>query len=630
MRMDPRLRVSLNHHGLATALLLAVLVLTWFAYSPGLSGSIQFDDRHNLEALARVDDTPSALRFISSGHAGPLGRPIALASFVPEAHAWPNSPDVFLRTNILIHLLNGVLVAWLLYLLGLARNRPDKEVALVAVAAAGLWMLMPILASSSLFIIQRMATLSATFVLGGAIGYFYCRRGVAERPVVGLLGMTAALGIGASLAALTKENGALLFLFILAIEMTLLDRPKNVSITLWRGWIGAVLFIPATVLFLYLVVRFQYSDAVVLRRGFDGYERLLTQAHVLWHYLFTAFLPNAQSLVPIYDNYPIQRSLLNPPTLIAVGAWIVIVLAAAYFRHTAPLLTFAVCWYLFGHALESTTIPLEQYFQHRNYLPLIGPIYALIASIPLLAVRWRRLAVFGSTAYASLLAVVLFSTTSLWGYPLLAAEMWHIYRPDSTRIVQSLGTQLVRTEGPWATHRVFGRFVESNPEADHLRLFMLDLSCQLNPDADLRDKVEYLEARLTESSFNLAYQLGLRNLSEQVRSGRCKSLVAGDVYRLGQSLLQNPRFTAPVVRHNIHVILAFLSLDNNDIYRADHHLRSALESHFNSEILTLALAVSQALGEPGSNDELSQEFNRERLPVLSQLIRLLLRQRTNS
>ena len=68
---------------LAAVVFTCMLALGWFSYSPALSGSFTLDDVSNLAELESVDDNVSAIRFMFSGIAGPLGRPLALASFLP-------------------------------------------------------------------------------------------------------------------------------------------------------------------------------------------------------------------------------------------------------------------------------------------------------------------------------------------------------------------------------------------------------------------------------------------------------------------------------------------------------------------------------------------------------------------
>src|SRR5690606_629376 len=168
---------------------------------------------------------------------------------------------------------------------------------------------------------------------------------------------------------------------VLVVEATLLECPSSVRRGLWNGWVCAVLGIPAVLLFSYLVLRFEYSESIQLFRGFSGADRLLTQAHILWEYLFSAFLPVQSKLGPFHDDYPVHSDWLAPSSLLAVGAWLGAIACSVIYRTRAPFFSFAVGWYLVGHSLESTTVPLELYFEHRNYIPLIGPVYALVASL---------------------------------------------------------------------------------------------------------------------------------------------------------------------------------------------------------------------------------------------------------
>jgi protein O-mannosyl-transferase len=597
--MPAKRAAAIQPHALAVLILLAGLLATWFAYSQGLGASLQFDDHHNLGGLANVHDATTAFQFVSSGSAGPLGRPLALGSFIPQAYAWPSAPEVFLHTNILLHLLNGVLVTWLLYLLGCARKQPEQKAALIAVGAGTIWLLIPLLASSSLLIVQRMTTLSAAFTLLGAVGYMYARQSSDRRPVLALLGMTVALGGGAVLAALAKENGVLLFVFILAVEFALLDRPENIPRGLWRGWFSAVLIAPTITLAIYLASLLPYSESLVLRRDFTGVERLITQAGILWKYLYLAFLPNIPSLGPFQDDHQVQRSLLDPLTILAVVGWLLTISAAIALRRKAPLFAFAVAWYLAGHLLESTTVSLELYFEHRNYLPLIGPIYALVGSLAELGRARRRLALIGAAAYAAILGSVLFSITSLWGSPDVAAEMWQIYKPQSTRATQHLAMALERQGFPSAARRLLARHVEANPDARAVKLQMLTITCQLEPRSDQGETIDVLEEELLEARFDYSHLAALHQLYQLARSQHCPNIPVSAIHQLGDSLLKNPRFNIPIVQHNLHAILAKVSVDERNFESAMRHLEAALNAHHNTDTLRFAI---QTLNSGGRSD----------------------------
>jgi protein O-mannosyl-transferase len=604
----PSIRDFLLHaHLRAAGIFLAALAVTWLAYSPGVGGALHFDDHHNLGGLSEVHDGASALQFITTGESGPLGRPIALASFAPQAYAWPGSPEVFLRTNIFLHLLNGALVAWVLFLLGQARGQTDRLASLSAAAGAGIWMLMPILASSTLLIVQRMTTLSAAFVLLGIIGYLYARSLSRHRPVLALSGMTMALIGGTGLAALTKENGVLLLVYVLAIESTLLTRPKGISRVVWRGWFAVMLAGPLVLLTYYLVSYLPYPESLILARDFSGFERLITQAEILWKYLYLSFLPSAAALGPFHDDYEVRRSLLQVTTLVPVTTWLVVITAAIVLRHKVPLLAFAVAWYLLGHLLESSTVPLELYFEHRNYLPLVGPAYAFVATVLSLSGQSKRIMQIALAAYSLMLAGVLFSVTSLWGSPAVAMEMWHLYKPSSQRAVLALAQELQRDGYMSASRRLLVRFVDANPESDGIRLHILAVKCLLDREGSEEDTVRSLEADLRTAKFDYGVPTTLAKLHSLINEDRCPVLERGDLLRLSQSVLENPRYWNPLVRHNIHVLIADIGAYTRDLDLAMTNLRTALHYYPNLSTLRIALSVLLSAGLRESAMELVEE-----------------------
>ena len=603
-----------NSQTFAIMILVVGLTAAWFAYAPGLGGTTMFDDQSNLSRLKNIQDAEGALGFIVAGTAGPLGRPIALASFVPQAYAWPDSPEVFLRTNILIHLANGALVTWFLYLLGRAREKTEQQAALTAAVAGVIWMLTPLLASSSLLIVQRMTTLAAMFMLLGAIGYMYARRTAERSPARALCGMSIALCVGAMLAMFTKENGVLLFLYILAAEVTLLNRPLTVSRRLWRIWFSIFLITPLAGLSIYLATALPYPETVILRRDFDGFERLITQAEILWRYLYLAFLPNLPSLGPFHDHFPIRRSILEIGALLSTSAWLVLITAAVALRRRVPLFSFAVAWYLLGHLLESTTLGLELYYEHRNYLPLVGPVYAVIASLMQLEKRWRRLAGVGMLAYASLLGGVLFTTTSLWGSPTLAAEIWQLYNPESLRATQHLAAELERDDYSTASRRLLTRYAEANPQMHGVHLQILVISCQIAPTTDHSEAVSSLEEQLPATKFDSSVLAAFEQLYSLVKKDQCGGVDNSAVYRIGQALLQNPRFNSSNSKHNIHAIMASIGIDQRNFDLAVTHMEQALTADHNSRTLLLAIRLLNSGGRYDKSWELLTEAKTRPLP----------------
>ena len=372
--------------------LAAALILAGIGYSASLGSNFQLDDQTNLGSLESVSDRTSTIDFVLGGTAGPLGRPLSLLTFALQADQWSQGPDAFLRVNIAIHLLNALLLAFFVRQLFIIRGDGQRPAALIGCAAASIWVTLPLIATATMLVVQRMTTLSAFFMLAGLVTYVAARALVVRAPRKGLLLMAISLTAASILAVLAKESGVLLPLFVLVMESTLLRRPESVSRTTWRNWTVVFLWLPALIVFAYLVSRYNYPDYMIQYRGFDAAERLLTQAQLLWVYLSKALLGLSGRLGIYQGDIEVVRSLWSPATLLAVTSWFVLAFGAVFWRRRFPLFALGVLWYLVGHLLESTVVPLELYFEHRNYLPIAGPIIALTALLILHSDQVRTVA----------------------------------------------------------------------------------------------------------------------------------------------------------------------------------------------------------------------------------------------
>lgn len=597
----------------AVLILVVALIIAAIAYYPGLKGTLHFDDSANLGALKAIAAGEPAFLFIAEGSAGPLGRPLALASFIPQAYAWPDAPDVFLYVNVCLHLLNGVLVAWLMYLISTARQDRYSRATYLASMGAAIWMVLPLLASSSLLIVQRMTLLSATFLLVGLIGYLLARRILTSRPKLAMSLMTMAIVVGGTLSALAKENGATLPLLVLILEVTLLPRPERTA-PLWRVWFFTLLVLPAIALLGYLALHVQYSDRIVLWRGFTGLDRLLTEAHILWKYLYLAFLPRVSALGPFHDDQTIYSDWLSPLSLLTVVAWLLLIALAVLYRRRAPLLLFGLGWFLLAHSLESTVLPLELYFEHRNYIPLIGPVFALVAAVsasPVLQLSIK----FGLAAYASLLAVVLFHTTSLWGRPDLAGEIWAIHHPTSSRAIQYLAQQIEKTGDLPTVRRILEAYLEDDPKHAGVGLQVLALSCVLQPSQPQQPLLADIRKNLSLPRFEPGVFHALRLLQRVSMENECQAIQPDTAYELASIAAANPAFQAvPIVHHNLHVLMAEEAFELRDLDLVMRHLESALESRYTLTTVSLAVQMLNSAGLHSVALEFAQEAM-ERQPL---------------
>ncbi len=425
-----------------------VIAACLLAYGLALNGPLFFDDVPNLldNNLVQIDGAAlDGWRVAAlSSDAGLFYRPVAMLTFALNHVVSGEFTAVSLKaTNLVIHLLLGAL---LYFFAGALLQAPalralrlsTHEGQLVAAIGASLWLLHPIHVSTVLYAVQRMTQLSALGTLAGLLVYTRYRLrwaavGAGPGEVLGAAIWLVLLGV---FAALSKENGALLPWLIAVVEVTLFrgtwrGRSRRQLVAL--GWIALLLPLLAV-----LTIAMFSPETLSARFGgreFTLQERLFTQGRVLWQYLGWLLLPNVLDMGFFQDDVALSRGILAPvTTLLALLAWAVVIGACLVWHKRYPLLAFAFLFYLVAHSMESTVLPLEMVFEHRNYLPSMG--FAVLAGAGILRSvasiqRLRLRAVLGGIL--GILAVLLVVRTNAWSDEMTLAKFEVINHPQSAR-----------------------------------------------------------------------------------------------------------------------------------------------------------------------------------------------------
>ncbi len=434
-----------KHQLWGVVLFIALLLTTYLLYTPGLTGPFIFDDIQNLSPLGgypNLDSWGNFWSFLLEGRSGPTGRPISLASFYLNDVHWPSTPNGFIYTNILIHLLNGALVFWFIYKLSAYFTAVNKKQIIITSLISALWLLHPMHITAVLYIIQRMTELSATFMLAGLIFYLYGREALVKHTLKGLALLFIGVGFSLLFAILSKENGILLVAYILVVEFFLL-RPLNVATPKYfNAWLLPAVVAPFIAIMAYLAYRTN-PNAFELR-DFSLTERLLTEPRIIFDYIRQILLPNMNELTLYHDDYVISKSLFNPITTLPAILGVVSLLGVSLvFRKKTPVLAFAIAWFFAGHLVESTVLPLELYFEHRNYLPMLGifaaVVYYATTFINHTFIKWGLFALM-----LTFNSFVLWQNTTLWGKPLELVISWQQSHPNSGRTKQEFNFMLKR------------------------------------------------------------------------------------------------------------------------------------------------------------------------------------------
>lgn len=417
---------------------LALLVLaTYLLYLPGLQGGFLFDDFPNLNAMGAMGDIvnwETFRAFVFSGWSGPTGRPIALASFLLDDNTWPSYAPWFKLTNILIHLLCGLLLCWAVLLLARSfKSVSEQQAQWVAVLACALWMLHPYMVSTTLYVVQRMAQLATLFSLAGIVLYLYARLSLQKTPRRAYFWMTLAIGLFTVLATYSKENGALLPLLILCIEFCL---PKDGK-PAWQ-WRAIFLWLPSLALGYKLATYINLSENPWPNRNFNMIERLLTEARIVCEYLFHLFVPRIEGNGLYQDGYVISRSLWQPVTTVPAIAFLSGLLGFAFWvRRKAPVVALAILFFFAAHLMESTVVGLELYFEHRNYQAALFLFLPLAWYCVTLTPRYKLLPII-TIVVLGILTSMTWLRASLWADNDRLELHWVQSATESPRAINSM------------------------------------------------------------------------------------------------------------------------------------------------------------------------------------------------
>ncbi|HEB86632.1 MAG TPA: tetratricopeptide repeat protein [Gammaproteobacteria bacterium] len=386
-------------------LLILLLVLPVLIYSPGLHGPFLLDDYPNIikneavhiQNLSFVTLHQAANSLIS----GILGRPLAAISFAFNYYLShdANNPYGFKLFNVVIHTLNGLLIFWFLRLLFLRLQahpaQPLKaftrhsSITLLAGLTALLWVCHPIQLTSVLYVVQRMTSMAALFMLLALIAYLKARTAQQTRAKWIWL---VTIPVWSVLALLSKETGFLLPLYILILELVLFPKASP-----WKYWPelkpyfrGMILAGVGLLAVLLIAAAVHYSLPGYQYRDFTLMQRLLTEARVLVFYIGQILIPRLSSFGLYHDDFSLSHTLLQPwTTLPAVLSITALLLLALLTLRRQPLLSLGLLWFFTSHALESTVYPFELIYEHRNYLASLGILFIIIQALLWLETQYR-------------------------------------------------------------------------------------------------------------------------------------------------------------------------------------------------------------------------------------------------
>jgi len=558
--------------------LLLVIGFTLVCYWPGLSGSFHLDDFLNLKPLANYTDKDwqfRAMNFIFGGRAGPGGRPLSMASFLINDISWPSDPRPFIYTNLMFHLLNGILVFYLSFRLlpyvpaTIAEKKQLHVVAATVIAL--LWTLHPLQITTALYVVQRMTELSATFVLLALIGHLALRKSV-DTSKFGFLWISMNVSILGILAYLAKENGFLLVLYILIFEKIILQKQNPIQHRLWNRWQQVFLIAPILLSVAYFAAKSdQFQDAYRIRE-FTPWTRMITESRILLEYLYNIIIPNVGGNGLYHDDYVLSQGLFDPPAtffaMIAIG---LLIYLGFKLKNRLPLLSFALLWFFASHVLESTYLPLELYFEHRNYLAIFGFSFFVVVSVFSLASssKIKIPAQFALFAVVFVLAGITRLDAQVWGKPNVAEFIWLDEHPRSIRATQDA----VRIAATFGEHdkarQLLKRTLQYYPKDAALNMLDMLLACE-NSEYDPAMIPPLLNV-LKSAKYSVNAIMMVLYMVENIPIKECPELTNADAIKITLTLINNKKIRDDTTRYWLYRWLG-------EFYIKERNLNATMES----------------------------------------------------
>jgi len=573
---------------IAAASLVLIIGVAIIPYWPGITGPFMLDSIVHIQKLERFTDYPAWQRMFLLATAGDIGspwlsRPLSFLTLMIDDWDWPTDPRNFKYTNILIHALNAVLIFWLLLKLSaIALGRNVRTgitplVVLVAGATTVLWAAHPLQVSTVLYVIQRMTELGALFSIAALLSFLAGRLILAERPGQGYALMTGGMLVFTTLGFLSKQIAVLVFVYVLVIEFFLL-RPNAVPVPRhYKYWLGLMVVLPILLVLAHLVSQAaEFALSYETFRDFSLTERLLTEARILFDYLHAILLPRVHGTGLYHDDYLISTGLLSPPTtLLAILGIVGLIGGSVILRRQHPVLAFGIMWFFAGHLLESTAIPIELYFEHRNYLPMLGPLFVAVYYAMMLTGQ-IKLITRGAVLVLILILPVLTAINSwTWGDINRIITAWVNENPTSKRSNAPIVNLAMHVSDKQQARQLMTQASNQAPESLSFQLTALRFECRTKKNL-AQEKLDQFIEQISKTRLDNATSSVVEKLVTDALARDCPLLTPTEAIRLLKALLNHPQIRQPPYTKRLKQIGYNIAFHLARLYEDQGHLTGAM------------------------------------------------------
>lgn len=343
-----------------------IIIITVITYINILPNQLFYDDEELIYRNNYVQNLTYLPKYFSenmiagAGKSSNMYRPVLLISFAIDYSIWKNNPVGYHLTSIFLHVINSLLVFFLI--LKLFDNK------LLSFFTSVFFAVHPVQSEAVAYASGRTDLLFSFFGLSSILlflSYLIPKKAPSSFYLFSLLSFILSL--------LSKET-AVILPFILILILTLFAAKLNIDKLRASFIIFPYFFITAVYVSLRLTL-LNFANTLNFYSAPSAYSqnlfiRLFTFTKVFFEYIKIILFPNDL----IYArSTPIVTSFFNPWVLFFILIISAICILAFLNRRKNPLYLFAVCWFFVTILPVSGIIPINSIIsEHYLYLPSVS------------------------------------------------------------------------------------------------------------------------------------------------------------------------------------------------------------------------------------------------------------------
>lgn len=377
---------------------LAAAILALIAYFPALSGPFLFDDL-SLPMMSHG----VGINYQEFLHRGV--RALTNISLLADRDMWAMNTTPYHVENFLLHLVNALLVYFILKALLERAGRQGHSVVMSAGFGAAVFLLHPLQTEAVAYIASRSEVLSVFFSFSALL--VYLRRKETEVSWAHTILVLLLIGLG----ALSKETAVAMAGVLLLTDLYLQEgSPLQGVVKNWRLYIPLLVGGAAGGFFVYRLASREGTAGSSL--SFSPLDYLFTQFQVVWVYVRLFVAPYGQNLD---HGFPITKAPGNVLSWLGLLAIVAAAGAAFVYRKKYPLASLGILTFFVLLTPTSSILPIaDPLVERRVYFASIGllmilceflsrwtPNGARVAGLSAVAVAMTILTMFRSDLYTN-------------------------------------------------------------------------------------------------------------------------------------------------------------------------------------------------------------------------------------